>query len=96
METLTIFDKDYNTAEEGRLRGLLEVKFLQPSMGVRYDYSRARVPKRNNFFFGGGGGSWLCTSLYIEENDKDKDELVTSSCSSSKNSTIRHLLQLKI
>src|SRR6266704_1433977 len=32
---------------------------------------------------------------YIEENDKDKDELATSSCSSSKNSTIRHLLQPK-
>ena len=32
---------------------------------------------------------------YIEDNDKDKDELATSSCSSSKNSTIKHLLQLK-
>ena len=32
---------------------------------------------------------------YIEQNDKDKDELATSSCSSSKNSTIRHLLQPK-
>jgi len=33
----TIFDKDHNTAEEGRSRSLPEVKFLQPSMGVRYD-----------------------------------------------------------
>ena len=32
---------------------------------------------------------------YIEENDKDKDKLATSSCFSSKNSTIRYLLQLK-
>ena len=32
---------------------------------------------------------------YIEENDTDKDELATSSSSSSRNSTIRHLLQLK-
>ena len=54
METLTIFNKDYDTTEEGRLRGLLEVKFLQPSIGVRYDYSRARVPKRNNIFLEGG------------------------------------------
>ena len=32
-----IFNKDHDTAEEGRSRSLLEVKFLQPSMGVRYD-----------------------------------------------------------
>ena len=34
---------------------------------------------------------------YIEENDKDKNELAasSSSSSSSRNSTIRHLLQLK-
>jgi len=32
---------------------------------------------------------------YIEENNKDKDELATSSNSSSKNFTIRHLLQPK-
>jgi hypothetical protein len=36
--TLTVFDKDHDTAEEGRSRGLPEVKFLQPSMGVRYDW----------------------------------------------------------
>ena len=48
METLTVFDKDHDTAEEGRSRGLPEVKFLQPSMGVRYECWRARVPKRNN------------------------------------------------
>ena len=54
VETLTIFDKDYDTTEEGRSRGLPEVKFLQPSMGVRYDCSRARVPKRNNIFLEGG------------------------------------------
>ena len=47
---LTIFDKDHDTAEKG---GLPEVKFLQPSMGVRYDCSRARVPKRNNIFLRG-------------------------------------------
>jgi hypothetical protein len=35
---LTIYDKDHDATEEGRLRGLPEVKFLQPSMGVRYDY----------------------------------------------------------
>ena len=35
---LTIFDKDHDTAEEGRLRSLPEVKFLQPSMGVRYNF----------------------------------------------------------
>jgi hypothetical protein len=51
---LTIFNKDHDTAEEGRSRGLPEVKFLQPSMGVRYDCSRARVPKRNNIFLEGG------------------------------------------
>ena len=45
-----IFDKDHDTTEEGRSRSLPEVKFLQPSMGVRYDCSRARVPKRNNIF----------------------------------------------
>jgi hypothetical protein len=33
----TIFDKDHDTAEEGRSRSLPEVKFLQPSIGVRYD-----------------------------------------------------------
>src|SRR6266700_526768 len=32
---------------------------------------------------------------YIEENNKDRDELAASSSSSSKNSTIRHLLQPK-
>ena len=46
---LTIFDKDHDTAE-GRSRSLPEVKFLQPSMGVRYDCLRARVPKRKNIF----------------------------------------------
>ena len=51
---LTIFDKDHDTAEEGRPRGLPEVKFLQSTMGVRYDCSRARVPKRNNIFLEGG------------------------------------------
>jgi hypothetical protein len=51
---LTIFDKDHDTAEEGRSGGLPEVKFLQPSTGVRYDCSRARVPKRNNIFLEGG------------------------------------------
>jgi hypothetical protein len=35
----------------------------------------------------------IIKKAYIEENDKDK--LVTSSYSSSKNSTIKHLLQLK-
>ena len=38
----------------------------------------------------------IIKKAYIEENDKDKDKLATSSYSSSKNSTIRHLLQLKI
>jgi len=32
---------------------------------------------------------------YIKENDKDKDELATSSCFNSKNSIISHLLQPK-
>ena len=40
--------------------------------------------------------NYIIKKAYIEENDKDKNELATSSCSSSKNSTIRHLLQLKI
>ena len=40
--------------------------------------------------------NYIIKKAYIEENDKDKDELATSSCFSSKNSTIRHLLQLKI
>ena len=39
--------------------------------------------------------NYTIKKAYIEENDKDKDELVTSSCSSSKNSTIRPLLQPK-
>jgi hypothetical protein len=51
---LTIFDKDHDTTEEGRSRSLPEVKFLQPSMGVRYDCQRARVPKRNKYFSRGG------------------------------------------
>ena len=40
--------------------------------------------------------NYIIKKAYIEENDKDKDELATGSCFSSKNSTIRHLLQLKI
>jgi len=39
--------------------------------------------------------NYIIKKAYIEENNKDKDELATSSNSSSKNSTIRHLLQLK-
>ena len=39
--------------------------------------------------------NYIIKKAYIEENDKDKDELATSSCSSSKNSTIKHLLQPK-
>ena len=36
--------------------------------------------------------NYIIKKAYIEENDKDKDELATSSYSSSKNSTIKHLL----
>ena len=36
-ENLVLFEKDHDIAEEGRPRSLSEVKFLQPSMGVRYD-----------------------------------------------------------
>ena len=39
--------------------------------------------------------NYIIKKTYIEENNKDKDKLATSSYSSSKNSTIRHLLQLK-
>ena len=39
--------------------------------------------------------NYIIKKAYIEENDKDEDELATSSSSSSRNSTIRHLLQLK-
>ena len=39
--------------------------------------------------------NYIIKKAYIEENDKDKGELATSSCSSSKNSTIKHLLQPK-
>ena len=43
--------------------------------------------------------NYIIKKVYIEEIDKDKDELVDSSSSSSssrpKNSTIKHLLQLK-
>jgi len=35
---LAIFNKDHDTAEEGRSQSLPEVKFLQPSIGVRYDF----------------------------------------------------------
>ena len=35
-------------------RSLPEVKFLQPSMGVRYDCQQARLLKRNNIFREGG------------------------------------------
>ena len=40
-ENLMIFDKDHDITEEGRLRiasSLRSFKFLQPSIGVRYDY----------------------------------------------------------
>ena len=36
--------------------------------------------------------NYIIKKAYIEENDKDKDELATSSSSSSKNSIIRYLL----
>ena len=67
---LTIFNKDYDTAEEGRLRGLPEVKFLQPSMGVRYDCSRARVPKRNIVFLEGGWKLVMHITVYTEVPNK--------------------------
>ena len=44
--------------------------------------------------------NYIIKKVYIEEINKDRDELATSSSSSSspspRNSTIRHLLQLKI
>ena len=39
--------------------------------------------------------NYAIKKAYIEENDKDKDELATSSYSSSKNSTIRHFTTAK-
>ena len=41
--------------------------------------------------------NYIVKKAYIEEINKDRDKLVTSSSSSSspRNSTIRHLLQLK-
>ncbi len=41
--------------------------------------------------------NYIVKKAYIEEINKDRDELATSSSSSSspRNSTIRHLLQLK-
>ena len=49
--SLTIFDKDHDTTEEGLIASPPEAKFLQPSIQLRYNYYvqlvaiwRARVP----------------------------------------------------
>jgi len=59
---LTIFDKDHDTAEEGRS----QVRQKQSSCSQAYDFAtaiwRACVPKRNILFFQ-GGGSWSCNRL---------------------------------
>ena len=63
---LTIFDKDHDTAEEGRS----QVRQKQSSCSQAYDFAtaiwRACVPKRNILFFQ-GGGSWSCNRLYSSD-----------------------------
>ena len=61
---LTIFDKDRNTMETNRK----QLKFLQPSIGVRYDCHVQLVAIRRSWmcteFETCESGSWSCTWLY--------------------------------
>ena len=46
---LTMFDKDHDTTEEGLIASPPEVKFLQPSIRLRYNYYVQLVATRRNW-----------------------------------------------